>query len=89
MESLFRTLNLPDMDEITRLEVRRFIELKIDERAKICGQIAKDLRRIGGEYGFLDERNYRLLRDKYIRAHQSKKKLTILENMKAKWCRYV
>ena len=80
-------MNLNKFDEITRKEIEFFLERKETEHGKICGQIARDLRRIGGEYGFLDERNYRLLREKYLRAHQSKKKLAILENMKVEWCK--
>ena len=87
MESLLRTLTSPDMDEYTRFEIRRFAEKKLEEHAKFRGQIARDLRRLGGEYGFLDERNYRKLREKYLRGHQSKKKLAILEMLKKEWVR--
>lgn len=80
-------MNLNKFDEITRREIEFFAERKEAEFDKIRGQIAKDLRRIGGEYGFLDERNYRLLREKYIRAHQGKKKLAILELDRKAYCK--
>ncbi|MBR0289649.1 MAG: hypothetical protein IJQ82_11785 [Selenomonadaceae bacterium] len=80
-------MNLDKYDAITRREIEFFVERKDAEQQKIRGQIARDLRRIGGEYGFLDERNYRLLREKYLRGHQSKKKLAILEMLKVEWCK--
>lgn len=61
-------MNLDKYDAITRREIEFFVERKDAEYQKIRGQIARDLRRIGGEYGFLDERNYRVLREKYLRA---------------------
>ena len=71
-------MQLKDVDEYTKREVLHFIERKLDEVAKIRGQIAKDLRRLGGEYAFMHERYYHQLKEKYLRAHQSKKKLLIL-----------
>lgn len=79
-------MQLKDADEYTRREVIRFINLKLDEATKIRGQIAKDLRRID-EDAFQDERAYRKLKEKYLRAHQSRKKLTILEMERVVWCR--
>ena len=78
MEKLFLILNSPDMDEYTREEVCRFIEQKLDEHAKFRGQIARDLSRIG-ENAFTQEAAYRKLAAKYKVAHQSRKKLAILE----------
>lgn len=46
MYKLIRALE--EADEYTRREVGRAIERKLDEVAKIRGQIAKDLRRLGG-----------------------------------------
>ena len=80
-------MNLDKYDAITRREIEFFVERKDTEQQKIRGQIARDLRRRGGEYGFLDASNYRVLREKYLRGHQSKKKLAILEMMKSEECR--
>ena len=79
------TLQLDEADEYTRREVARFINLKLDEVIKIRGQIAKDLRRLG-EDSFTDPRAYDKLKAKYIRAHQSKKKLALLEMERRQWC---
>ncbi len=67
---------LDDLDKWTAAEVHRFIERKLDEQARIKGQIARDLRRVG-EMAFLDPTAYDKLKSKYRR--QSRKKLAILE----------
>lgn len=80
-------IQLATADEVTREEVRRFAEQKLDEATKIRGQIAKDLRRLGGEYAFRHERNYRTLREKYQRGHQGRKKLALLEMERRAWAK--
>ena len=75
------------LDPITQKEIDIFRERKIDEHMKIGGQIARDLRRLGGDYAFLEPAFYAKLREKYRRAHAGKKKLAILEMMKNEWCR--
>lgn len=85
MYKLIRALE--EVDEYTRREVDRAIERKLDEVAKIRGQIAKDLRRLGGVDGFQTEQCYRQLKEKYLRGHQSRKKLALLEMERQKWCR--
>lgn len=85
MYKLIRALE--EVDEYTRREVDKAIERKLDEVAKIRGQIAKDLRRLGGVDGFQTERVYRQLKEKYLRGHQSKKKLALLEMERQKWCK--
>lgn len=84
MTKLF--LALRDADEFTRQEILKFAERKLDEATKIRGQIAKDLQRLGGDYGFQKPDIYSKLRDKYIRSHQSKKKLAILDMERQCWC---
>lgn len=84
MYKLIRALE--EVDEYTRREVDKAIEHKLDEVAKIRGQIAKDLRRLGGVDGFQTEQCYRRLREKYLRGHQSRKKLALLEMERQKWC---
>ena len=44
-------MNLDKYDAITRREIEFFIERKDAESDKLKGQIAKDLRRVGGEDG--------------------------------------
>lgn len=85
MNKLF--IALRDADEYTRAEILRFVERKLDEATKIRGQIAKDLQRLGGDYGFEKPDVYSKLKDKYIRGHQSQKKLAILEMERLKWCK--
>lgn len=87
MTKLF--LELRDADKFTRAEILRFAEHKLDEATKIRGQIAKDLKRLGGDFGFEKPDVYSKLKDKYIRAHQSKKKLAILEQERRRWCKEV
>lgn len=85
MTKLF--LALRDADEFTRAEIVRFAERKLDEATKIRGQIARDLQRLGGDFGFEKPDVYSKLKDKYIRGHQSQKKLAILEQERLTWCR--
>ena len=75
------------LDPITQKEIDFFRERKVDEHTKIRGQIARDLRRLGGDYAFLEPAFYDKLKEKYRRAHAGKKKLTILDIMKIEWCR--
>ena len=84
MTKLF--LELRDADEFTRREILKFAEKKLDEATKLRGQIARDLRRLGGEYGFMKSDVYNKLRDKYIRGRQGKKKLAILDMERRLWC---
>lgn len=81
------TMNLDKFDVITRREIEHFIECKESEFDKIGGQIARDLRRLGGDFAFLNAAYYRQLEQKYRRAWTSKKKLAILDMMKCKWAR--
>lgn len=84
MNKLF--IALRDADPFTRAEILRFAEKKLDEAAKIRGQIAKDLWRLGGDFGFMKPNIYSKLREKYIRGHQSRKKLAILEQNRKEYC---
>ena len=75
------------LDDWTAAELYRFIERKLDEQAKIKGQIARDLRRIG-EMAFLDPTSYLKLRAKYQAGKRlSRKKLAILELMRKEQCK--
>lgn len=85
MTKLF--LALRDADEFTRAEIVRFAERKLDEATKIRGQIARDLQRLGGDFGFEKPDVYSKLKDKYIRGHQPKKKLAILDMERRRWCK--
>ena len=80
-------MNLDKYDAITRREIEVFLERKGAESDKLKGQIAKDLRRVGGEDGFLVAGNYRKLEEKYRRWHVSRKKLAILNDMCRQWCK--
>jgi len=82
---IMQRLNLLDLDAITLKELSQFIERKLDEQARIKGQIAKDLRRIG-EMAFLDPAAYDQLKAKYRTRWTNTKKLTILEDMRRKYC---
>lgn len=82
---IMQRLGLLDLDAVTVKELARFIERKLDERDKIKGQIAKDLRRIG-EWAFLDPNAYDQLRAKYRTRWTNTKKLTILEDMRRHYC---
>ena len=79
-------LSLLDLDAVTVKELVRFIERKLDERDKIKGQIARDLRRID-EMAFLDPTAYDQLKAKYRRRWTNTKKITILEDMRRRYCR--
>ncbi|MBR0287519.1 MAG: hypothetical protein IJQ82_00920 [Selenomonadaceae bacterium] len=80
-------LPIEGLDDWTAAELYRFIERKLDEQAKIKGQIAKDLRRIG-EMAFLDPTAYLKLRAKYQAGKRlSRKKLAILELMRKEQCK--
>ena len=79
-------LPIEGLDDWTAAELYRFIERKLDEQAKIKGQIARDLRRIG-EMAFLDPTSYLKLRAKYQAGKRlSRKKLAILEDMCRHYC---
>lgn len=79
-------LQVNEADEYTRREVVRFINLKLDEVTEIRGQIAKDLRQLGVD-SFADSRSYDKLKAEYLRAHQGKKKLALLEMERRQWCK--
>ena len=84
---LWKKIPIEGLDEVTLIELRHFIERKLDEQAKIKGQIARDLRRIG-EWAFLEPTNYDKLKAKYRQRHwASRKKLAILENMRKENCK--
>ncbi|MBR3745609.1 MAG: hypothetical protein IKP64_00365 [Selenomonadaceae bacterium] len=55
--TIIQRLGLLELDAVTVKELSRFIERKLDEQAKIKGQIARDLRRIG-DMAFLDPSAY-------------------------------
>ena len=80
-------LPIEGLDDWTAAELYRFIERKLDEQAKIKGQIARDLRRIG-EMAFLDPSAYDQLKAKYKASRRlSRKKLAILELMRREQCK--
>lgn len=83
--TIIERLGLLELDAVTVKELSRFIERKLDERDKIKGQIAKDLRRIG-EWAFLDPNAYAQLKAKYRKRWTNTKKLTILEDMRRHYC---
>lgn len=83
--TIIERLRLLDLDAVTAKEIARFIERKLDERDKIKGQIARDLRRIG-EMAFLDPSAYDQLKAKYKARWTNTKKLTILEDMRRYYC---
>ena len=80
-------LALQESNEHSQQQARRAIERILAEDDKIKGQIAKDLRRLGGDYGFEKPDVYSKLKDKYIRGHQSQKKLAILDMERRQWCK--
>ena len=84
-DDILSKLGLLELDAVTVKELSRFIERKLDEQARIKGQIAKDLRRIG-EWAFLDPAAYDQLKAKYRTRWTNTKKLTILEDMRRKYC---
>ena len=80
-------LPIEGLDDWTAAELHRFIERKLDEQAKIKGQIAKDLRRLG-DMAFLDPTAYDQLKAKYKASRRlSRKKLAILELMRREQCK--
>lgn len=83
--TIIERLGLLDLDAVTAKELARFIERKLDERDKIKGQIARDLRRIG-EMAFLDPTAYDQLKAKYRKRWTNTKKITILEDMRRHYC---
>ena len=83
--TIIERLSLLELDAVTAKEIARFIERKLDERDKIKGQIARDLRRID-EWAFLDPTAYDQLKAKYRRLWTNTKKLTILEDMRCRYC---
>lgn len=85
MDSLIRMFDPREVDSVTIAEVKHFAQLKYDEQAKLKGQIARDLARIG-ENAFQNPAAYRKLTAKYKAAHAGKKKLGILSMMKKIWC---
>ena len=84
--TIIERLSLLDLDAVTVKELVRFIERKLDERDKIKGRIARDLRRID-EMAFLDPTAYDQLKAKYRRRWTNTKKITILEDMRNRYCR--
>ena len=82
---IIERLGLLDLDAVTAKEIARFIERKLDERDKIKGQIARDLRRID-DMAFLDPNAYDQLKAKYRKRWTNTKKLTILEDMRKHYC---
>ena len=80
----WKKIPLEGLDNWTAAELYRFIERKLDEQAKIKGQIARDLNRIG-EFAFLDPAAYDQLKAKY-RARRNRKKLAILDLMRKENC---
>lgn len=80
-------IDLREDDPITQREILKFVERKRDDAIKIRGQIARDLQRLGGDYGFEKPDVYSKLKDKYIRGHQSQKKLAILDMERRRWCK--
>ena len=84
--TIIERLSLLELDAVTAKELSRFSERKLDEQERIKGQIARDLRRIG-EMAFLDPTAYDQLKDKYRRRWTNTKKITILEDMRRRYCR--
>ena len=82
---IMQRLSLLDLDAVTVKELVCFIERKLDEQERIKGQIAKDLRRIG-EMAFLDPTAYDQLKAKYRTRWTNTKKITILEDMRKRYC---
>lgn len=78
-------LGIFDLDAVTAKEIDVFIERKIDEQAKIKGQIARDLSKIG-DMAFLDPKAYDKLKAKYKARWTATKKLAILEDMRKRNC---
>lgn len=79
-------IDLDDLDSVTRREIEHLVEAKLNEHAKIRGQIARDLSRIGTD-AFLNSSAYDKLKAKYRVAHAGKKKLEILEMERKAYCK--
>ena len=86
MESLIRMFDPREVDSVTIAEVKHFAEVKYNEQAKIKGQIARDLAKLG-ENAYCTPSAYTKLAGKYKAAHAGKKKLEILSMMKKVWCK--
>lgn len=84
LNKLSRLFDPRDVDAITIAEVERFLQAKYDEQAKIKGQIARDLARIG-DRAFEDPAAYKQLRAKYKARWTNTKRLAILDMMERKW----
>ena len=80
----WKKIPLEGLDEWTAAELQSFIERKLDEQARIKGQIARDLDRIG-EYAFMEPSAYDQLEAKY-KARGYRKKLAILDLMRKENC---
>lgn len=85
MQSLLKLFDPKEIDSVTIAEVKHYAQLKYDEQAKIKGQIARDLERIG-ENAYCTPSAYTKLKGKYKAANAGKKKLEILDNMRKAWC---
>ena len=78
---------LEGLDTWTLAEIRSYIERKLEDHAKLRGQIARDLNRIG-EMAFLDPSAYDKLKAKYkARSNVSRKKLAVLDLMQKEQCK--
>lgn len=88
LDKLIHLFDPRDVDAITIAELERFAQKKYDEQAKIKGQIARDLARIG-DTAYCDPAAYDKLRAKYKSRWTNAKKLAILEMMKRKWAHEV
>ena len=84
MYKLIRALE--NVTDYTRKEITRDIEKRLAVEENFRAQITRDLRRVGGDYGFQNEQCYRKLKEKYLRGHQSRKKLALLEMERRQWC---
>ena len=78
---------LEGLDTWTLAEIRAYVERKLDEHAKLRGQIAHDLNRFGS-MAFLDPSAYDKLKAKYkARSNISRKKLAVLDLMQKEYCK--
>lgn len=84
---MWRKIPLEGLDTWTLAEIRSYVERKLEDHAKIRGQIARDLDRIG-EMAFLDPSAYDQLKAKYrASARVSRKKLAVLDIMQKEQCK--
>ena len=86
LEKILRIFTSRDMDAVSVSELIHYAELKIAEHEKFRGQIAHDLARLG-ENAWCDPKAYAKLKVKYRVAHAGKKKLAILDIIKAENCK--